>query len=226
MPGWIRFELENPYMKRPGDSHTILDPVGLRKFIQDVRAGLSDEEIVKKYKLAPQALVRQISASEFAADVRNGMSDHDLMRKYEVSPRGLWKGFTKLLDANLIETSHIQGRLKQFESPIVVEGTRNYPRVNLDIHIPLYDVCGEITDISEKGFRVSGIQIVAEEIRSFVIPFDNFFASGQISLRARCVWSNERDEAGFEIIEISNEDLKELRRIIHTLYFEDDAAVF
>jgi hypothetical protein len=171
-------------------------------------------------------MARKISASELAADVRNGMSDGDLMRKYEFSHRGLRSAFTKLLDAQLIETSHLRGRLKQFESPIIVEGARAYSRVTLDTHIPVYEICGEIVNISENGFRISGIRAVEGELRSFILPLDDLFIAQRIVVRARCAWSDGEGEAGFEIMEIGKSHLKELKRVIQSLSFDEDSIIF
>lgn len=171
-------------------------------------------------------MARKISASELAADVRSGMSDADLMRKYEFSPRGLRSAFTKLLDGQIIEISHLKGRLKQFESPIIVEGARAYPRVTLDTLIPVYEVVGKIVNICENGFRITGIRAQEGELRSFILPLDDLFIAQRIFVRARCAWANDEGDAGFEIMEISKSHLRELKRVIQSLSFDEDSIIF
>jgi hypothetical protein len=174
----------------------------------------------------PHTMARKISASELAADVRNGMSDADLMRKYEFTPRALRSAFTRLLDKQYIEASHLKGRLKQFESPIIVEGARAFPRVTLDTRIPVYEISGHIVNLSEGGFRLTGTRAVPGEIRNFILPLDDMFIADRIAVRARCAWANDEGDAGFEIVEISKAHMRELKRVMQSLSFDEDSIIF
>jgi hypothetical protein len=74
----------------------------------DIRAGISDSALMKKYRLSPmglqdllkrleqQRLVAIISARDFLRDIRMGMGDVDLMAKYELSAKSLGTVFEQM----------------------------------------------------------------------------------------------------------------------------------
>ncbi len=69
--------------------------------LADIRAGISDPELMRKYRLSPtglqhllnkmerRGLVAIVSARDFLRDIRMGMNDVDLMAKYELSAKSL-----------------------------------------------------------------------------------------------------------------------------------------
>lgn len=81
--------------------------------LADIRAGIPDSDLMKKYKLSPAGLqslfekleelglVGIISAREFLRDMRMGMSDVDLMAKYELSAKSLGTVFDQMEHAGI-----------------------------------------------------------------------------------------------------------------------------
>lgn len=202
----------------------------VRELIDDIRSGMSDEEITTKYGFRPDMMKRKIRAGEFAHDIRQGVSDAELMDKYNLSVRGLRRAFTKLLDAGLILPDDVSWRLPMFESPVAVEGTRELPRVHLHFPLPIYESGGIILDITEKGFRTRGIFAEEGELKSFVLPVDALFQVKRIELTAQCRWLARDDNngdplCGFEIIEISDSARRDLRKFLGSLSIREDTVV-
>lgn len=170
---------------------------------------------------------RRINIKSFVADVKSGVSDAQLQSKYKLSNVGLQKAFTKLVDAELLKASDIQGRLPDYQSPIGVEGVRVLARNYLAFPVPVYEaqsllVKGEIIDITEKGLQVVGIEVEPKETKSFLIRADEFHDIYPFVFDARCQWVKREDPdgrcvAGFEIVDISDLGLEELRRLIGVL---------
>ncbi|MDQ7784461.1 MAG: hypothetical protein RDU20_16365 [Desulfomonilaceae bacterium] len=170
---------------------------------------------------------RRINLRSFVEDVRSGTSDTQLMSKYKLSGIGLQKAFTKLVDAELLDPSDIQGRLPSYESPIGVDALRVLARNYLAFPVVVYDtedlrVQGDILDITEKGLQVAGIEVKPQETKSFVVRPDEFHDIYPFVFEARCQWVRREGPdgtwvAGFEIAEISEMGLEELRKLISVL---------
>jgi uncharacterized protein (DUF433 family) len=81
--------------------------------LKDIRSGMSDSALMKKYYLSSTGLerlfnqlvalgaIRQIHAGELLRDIRSGMTNKDLMHKYEVSRNGLKKIFEEMTQAGI-----------------------------------------------------------------------------------------------------------------------------
>jgi hypothetical protein len=79
---------------------------------------------------------------------------------------------------------------------------------------------GTLRDISEKGFRVIGIESGVGETKSFVIVAHELFQTVYpLVFEAQCRWvkregANREWVAGYEITRISDPSLEELRRVV------------
>jgi len=103
-----------------------------RRFIEDVRRGVDDEELKKKYNLYGKEFLinkgvvreilakrqaklakptRKVNAHELLADIKAGMLDEGLMKKYNVSRRQLQRLFRKLIDARMVTVMELSQRL-------------------------------------------------------------------------------------------------------------------
>lgn len=170
---------------------------------------------------------RKIRAREFIEDLHTGMTDAQLMEKYRLTALGLQSAFTKLVDSGALKPEEIFGRLPDYDSTIGVEGLRLLHRHYLDFPLPVIDmqrdgVSGSVRDISRSGLGITGIEAVAEETRVFLIPADQFFQIDPIIFRAVCRWTKQDEQtkdhiSGFQIIEVSQGNLRELRRLISSL---------
>ncbi len=103
-----------------------------RKFVKDVKAGLSDVDLMKKYNISAKGLVflkkkafdliRQVDSEkkkpsikigvkEILSDLRAGMDDDSMMEKYKLSARQLQRVFRKLIDAGYVSAMELSKRL-------------------------------------------------------------------------------------------------------------------
>lgn len=170
---------------------------------------------------------RKISAREFIEDIRLGMTDSELMEKYKLTALGLQSAFTKLVDAGALHPEEIFGRLPDYDSTIGVEGLRLLQRQSLEFPLPVLDVersgvSGSVRDISRSGLGIVGIDAKVGETRALMIPADEFFQIEPIVFRAVCRWMKKNEShaeyvGGFQIVEVSQGDLKQLRKLIQSL---------
>jgi hypothetical protein len=108
-------------------------------FIADVREGLSDDALKKKYEVSSRELVmlkaqareklvklrsdlsknqRMISGREFLKDVRAGLDDETIMQKYGLNQRQLQRLLRDLINAGAASILELSGRLMVTESQI------------------------------------------------------------------------------------------------------------
>ncbi len=103
-----------------------------RQFVKDVKAGLSDVVLMKKYNISAKGLVFlkkkaidlirevdvagrkpsiKIGVKEILHDLRTGMDDDSMMAKYKLSSRQLQRVFRKLIDAGYVSAMELSKRL-------------------------------------------------------------------------------------------------------------------
>jgi hypothetical protein len=104
--------------------------VNASEAFKDLRNGMSNNELMLKYKLSSRGLagmfnklnevtqdlqwnglVREIRAKEVLDDIRIGISDTDLMRKYKISALGLNNLFKELTVSGLLDQSRPRRRI-------------------------------------------------------------------------------------------------------------------
>jgi hypothetical protein len=163
---------------------------------------------------------KQIYGRQVVNDIRTGLGDDGLMSKYGLSKRGLELLFKRLIGLRLI--SH-----EELCSGSVLYRSRLYPRADLGLKIPIYDVTtgtrGIVRDISVKGLRVAGIPVEVGDERAFQIPVDKFMLAEPLLVVAQCRWvtikgkKREFTVAGFELKDISATDESVLKAFIEFL---------
>jgi len=136
---------------------------------------------------------RRIKIPEIVRDIRSRITDSELMEKYSLSAKGLEGLFKTILDAGIMQSSEIYGRLPSYDHSVDLEDLRSLPRRDLELRIHLFDqtqpqVRGLLSDLTEKGFRVREVEAKVAEVRTFVIPADELFPIDPIVLEARCRW--------------------------------------
>ncbi|MCA1959600.1 MAG: PilZ domain-containing protein [Desulfomonile sp.] len=168
--------------------------ISARDFIQDIRAGLTDSQLMGKYKLTALGL-----QSAFTKLVDAGA----------LKPEEL---FGRLSDYD--STIGVEGlRLLQRHS-------LDFPLPVIDTERT--GITGAVRDISHNGLGIIGIDAVEGESRAFMIPADQFFQIEPIVFRAQCRWIKYDEDlmqpiGGFQIIRVSKGNLRELRRLIQSL---------
>jgi hypothetical protein len=174
--------------------------------------------------------IRKIKAKKIAADIRAGVSDFELIAKYGISMEALAKVLNKLVEAGRIRKVELEERNPSFDDPANRLQTRQFPRAYLRLPLDIQDITdpertGVVTDLSEDGFRTVGLEPSVGKEREFLIGSSE--VSRRIRLSAKCIWAKasgqdgRQREAGFKIVQVSGEDLKEIRRLIGLLVLGD-----
>jgi len=171
-------------------------------FLKDMRSGMSDHELMDKYRLTEKGLagvfdklleLKAITLSELQA--RSPFYDEPFIPgEFRVTPR-------EDLD---------------FPLPVYDKAT---PRIK-----------GLVHDITENGVGVRGIPTRVDQLRTFVIPVHEFFRSEPVVFQAKCRWVKEDDDArrfaaGFEFVTVLAGSMEELRSLIRALTLEDRQAL-
>jgi hypothetical protein len=168
--------------------------IGVKAFLDDIRSGAQDAELMAKYDLPRQGL-------------------YGLFRKLLDS-----KAVThaQLYKTSAIYRERINGA-NQRRSP------RAALSVSLPINEMGSSSFGVVRDISETGLRIAGIRTDVGEIKTFQLPIDTLMNASPPLFVARCRWVAEKGDqekywvAGFEFIDLSEADRSILRNFINFL---------
>jgi hypothetical protein len=163
-----------------------------RDIVIDIRAGISDAELMDKYRLTARGL-----QSAF----------NQLIEKKAISVQELCN---RPIDDEDTVTIEDMRRLP-----------RHYLTVSVPIYEPTRpQIQGELRDLTERGIGVIGIESQVSEIKSFVIPCRKLIKLENIWFEAECLWANSEIKdnhfvAGFQITKISEDFLVRLRQLIN-----------
>lgn len=165
-----------------------------------------------------------IKVGDIVRDIRSGMTDSELMEKYKLSATGLQSIFGKLVDAQVMRKSELSSRSILYADTVSIQDLRKLPRSQLVHWICIKDTSFpgtkyDVQDITEQGLQIADMKAEVDEIRSFLIPADEVTGVAPIEFEGRCRWTKRDKEkgrysAGFEITNISEEALQELRKMI------------
>jgi hypothetical protein len=176
--------------------------------------------------------IRKIKANRLIADIRSRVSDFELMEKYDLSLVLLQRVMEKLLDRGVLRPEELLERGVHFDDPRNRVRTRRVSREYLRIPLLVEEFgdsssTGIVIDVSEKGFRTRGLQIGEFEKKLFRIRSSEEAVLSTVQAEAVCRWTGIDPseimlcEAGFEIVRISDRDLRELRQIMTRLAVGD-----
>ena len=156
--------------------------VSQKEIVQDMRAGMDDAAIRKKYNLSPKGLrtlydklieagllgkdfnthSRTLNLLTILADIRSGMTRSDLLEKYTLTDKTLRQVVQKLLAAEG-KRSAFDGPETVIEEPADFLATGEFVRHEVDFDLPVYEayrpeIVGKVRDVSEEGISVTGIE--------------------------------------------------------------------
>jgi Mor family transcriptional regulator len=89
--------------------------IDAKEALKDIRAGIDDISLMKKYRLSAKGLqslftklgeagiIKHVNAREVLADLRSGINSNDLMKKYALTPHGMQKLFQELDRAGVLK---------------------------------------------------------------------------------------------------------------------------
>jgi hypothetical protein len=172
---------------------------------------------------------QRIRIREIVSDIKGGMTDPQLMSKYQIDRTALQALFKKLLDLKAVTRDTLFGEVGLDHGTSVPANIRESSRYVLDFDIPVYEVGfpetqGRVHDITEKGVGIRGLHHKVNDVRTLVVLGDAFGVVAPFEFRAICRWSAMDEQegkyaAGFQIGDISESSLEELRKLIKLIAF-------
>jgi hypothetical protein len=167
-----------------------------KNIVRDIRSGMSDAELMKKYKLSSKGL-----QSAFQK-----LIDNRIMTVREIYGQR---------DSESGEDTMIIYDMRQLPRYLLAVVVPVYDEARPD-------QTGILRDVTEGGLGITGIEARIGEVKSLIISCGEFIDVKDLSMEAECRWinpdeSDDRWQAGFQIRKISRENLESLRRLIGTL---------
>ena len=167
---------------------------------------------------------KSINAGQIVEDIHSGLTGCRLMKKYRLSPIGLQSVLRKLVDSRIVGIADLGLELYLRLEANMPGDIREQERLRLDFEVSVCDVdkpdaTGTVRDISETGIGTNGIAVEVDEIKTLMVLGDVLDQVVPFACRARCRWtssdeSDGRIRAGFQIIQISARDRRQLRRLV------------
>lgn len=168
--------------------------------------------------------VREIVAQKILADIRAGMSRTRILEKYGLSRSTLEELVGVLVDVNAITREELFGDLYFQCDELTEVDRRSFQRHHVSFELPVYDVLnpdvqGQVSDMTEAGMGIIGIEADVDDVRTLVILGDPFGEIESLEFEAICRWSRKPDPygpvlTGFQITLISSYNLTRLHKLI------------
>lgn len=167
-----------------------------------------------------------VHAEEMVSCIRSGMSAAQLMNRYRISVGNLLNIFKKLLDCRLVEESEVK---ELWPTPSVFEegaNRRELLRTSVFVRIPIVDLEdllneGDLLDVTEQGWKVTGIEATAGQSKKLLIEPDYFPEIEPFTVVARCVWAYQGYQgkwfSGFQVTSVSQTSAEQLRKLVDRL---------
>jgi hypothetical protein len=217
--------------------------VSQKQVLHDIRSGMDETAIQKKYNLSVKGLKRlyeklaeagalvnglkppprKLNLLAVLADIRAGMSASELMQKHQLSQKMLREVSKKLLEAEGTRSAVEETETLIAERTDLIS-TREFVRHELDFDLPIYEstrpeIHGVVRDVSEAGISMAGIEADVGDTKTLVVLGDELGEFSSFEFQGTCRWCyDDSDEgtslAGFAIDKISEHDSQELRKLI------------
>jgi hypothetical protein len=168
--------------------------IDTKELVADIRSGVSDVELMEKYKLSSRGLQR----------VFNKLVDSGSVTSADVSSRSI--------------SYHDSVTLKNVRGSI-----RALPILSVGIHERINPkVIGRIRDLSEVGVGVRGLEAMVGESKNLVVVPDEFLEIEPFSFEGKCRWSRVGGQgktcnAGFKITDISESSFIQLQELLQLM---------
>jgi hypothetical protein len=167
----------------------------------------------------------KINSKKIVSDIRARASDFELMSKYRLSQEQFDRLLVALVEAGRLRREELMERGAFFDDPANRSQTRRLARTYLWRPLVIEDLKdpsnkGLVSDLSVMGFRTRGIRADIGDKKTFAILSNEFKSGRAINLSAACRWFRKDGAdrklwvAGFQIIHVSDDDLKSIRKII------------
>lgn len=179
--------------------------INTKKVAADVRSGLTDEQLMKKYSLTPKGLSMVLNK---LVEIQI-ISFEDLQRR---------------------EPDFENGEVYSPPSDF-----RKFERDEVDFPLPVYErenpqARGFVLNISEHGMGVRGIRSGVHETKTYVIRADEVFQVEPIVCEATCRWIAPAREdrscvGGYEVVAFLSGDFKTVQHLMRALTLEERLAL-
>jgi hypothetical protein len=167
--------------------------ISTSEFVNDIRAGLADAELMEKYQLSYNALQRAFKQ----------LLESKTITKGELYGRASLHPATEAI-------------------PVVDHSARHYLVFPLPIYEPTRpNVIGRVRDITERDLGIIGIEAELDDVKTLVIFPEKFLNFEPFRFDAICEWSRRDNSgecvAGFTITRISEESQRRLTKLVISL---------
>ncbi len=164
-------------------------------FLIDLRSGMSDRELMKKYKLTPRGLgtvfrnlvnANVIGFAELISRPGGQVSLPEVIAEYRIRSRKKLEFLLPIADSSQPENT------------------------------------GLLYDVTDDGVGVRGMTARVGDIITLIIPADDYFRAEPIIFEGVCRWVEEDKDrwesgAGFRVLRVLRGSLEELQEIIRDL---------
>ncbi len=170
--------------------------VRLKEVVADIRAGLTDAELMERHQLPHKELQRAFQ--QLLAE--KAITEGELYGRASLYPQTV---AISLQDVDDSERHYLA-----FPVPIYEAGNPS--------------VVGRVREMTETDIGVIGIEAKEKDVKTLIIFPEKFLSVAPFKFQAKCRWVQQEAEgtySGFEIIKISDEGREKLERLIQTLSF-------
>lgn len=175
---------------------TVIRQMDPGNMAEDVRSGMSDSDLMKKYMLSSEGLRRAFRS---------------LLDARAISPDDIYGPSSSHHDTVSVENKREVPRC-HFAMEVIIYEVR-HPEIK-----------GLLNNVAEKGIAITGIEAQIGGTKTFIIPAVNFVQIDPIRFDAECKWAGKDSitgewNSGFEITNISKTCLGDLKKLVQSASF-------
>ncbi|MFC1836975.1 PilZ domain-containing protein [Thermodesulfobacteriota bacterium] len=176
-------------------------PIRPKDILRDIRAGLTDDQLMEKYSISPEALQR--------------------LARRMLAERTPW---TAKLQARALQQDGPFGTVQRRQLP------RYYSVYWIPVYDESRREIGTLGDISEKGLRVDGCEADINDKRTLIVGAEEVPGAQSFQVETICRWvkwseANREKTVGFEITGITAAARRNLRKFIAALIVSEHESV-
>jgi hypothetical protein len=187
-------------------TNSTLERLTIDQIVSDVFEGLTDLQLMVKYKISWSADLRKVFKRLVTLGV---IEEEEFYKRFPTEKKEI------VLDVDILP-----------EDILTHNDAREVARNKLFGNVEICDITSgpcsqgiQIKDISEFGLMVAPIKVSKNEARHFLIKPAHLDDVGTIELFTECRWT-DGIRAGFKITSASPSNMKELRKFIRVFSFE------
>jgi hypothetical protein len=173
--------------------------ISAKDFLIDLRSGLTDSDLISKYKITPKGLQSALRKLVEAEQLT------------QTEYRSRYSGYEDTVTLDLDSMKQSCELLSSCLVTIYDESDPNY--------------FGSICDIAQNGFIMNGGKAKKDEVRTLVLDAQDFFEVDSFRVEARCRWCKQQNLddfiSGFEITQISERAKQHLDQLVRKVKIQE-----